>query len=183
MRPESWDKAVVGESDPQGASAQRVLPLLPRQRTAGWRSASGRTRPSHRPVAPTKDRHELLSQTVELAHLTTLAMALAQGRSGLCLVRRRNDRAAGADQARLTCSGRGRRETGRVGSLASHASSRRRRSQGAGALFDDARRLCPPAAGAAGQRAPRPCFRGGHSRGPVPRAGGERRQVFTHRQS
>ncbi|HEX5106576.1 MAG TPA: hypothetical protein VFV87_22305, partial [Pirellulaceae bacterium] len=35
-----------------------------------------------RPAPPTANQHELLSQTIELAHLTTMAMALAQGEAG-----------------------------------------------------------------------------------------------------
>ena len=81
VRPESWDKAAVvkairkalGATSPSAIStaADRWLALRERAETA-----------LARPVPPTSNRHELLSQTVELAHLTTMAMALAQGEAG-----------------------------------------------------------------------------------------------------
>jgi hypothetical protein len=81
VRPESWDKAVVvkairkalGAASPSAAStaADRWLALRERADVA-----------LARPTPRSTELHELLSQSVELAHLTTMAMALAQGEAG-----------------------------------------------------------------------------------------------------
>lgn len=79
-RPKSWSKADVARAVRKGLGAAGSAAMTDRDR---WELLRVQADPLlSQPPAEPNDQQQLLAQTVELAHLTTMAIALAQGDAG-----------------------------------------------------------------------------------------------------